>query len=155
CVAHRLGGQRSFFRDGNVTGARGDDCDGTNAVVCLVAPDPNHTGRLVPFGISYDVPYFTVRTFVGACDYDIGRALRKALNDADDPAARFTATKNYLGEAHAKRAGMVNAREANVFEVEVLDAFDGLLALHFATFVGLQQLRQFLEIHVCCTEAAF
>jgi hypothetical protein len=29
------------------------------------------------------------------------------------------------------------------------------VVFYFATFVRLQQLRQFLEIHVCCTEAAF
>src|SRR5262245_19591597 len=154
-VAYGLGGQRRLFGNGNVARAGRDHGDWPNAVIGLVAPDANHAGRLVPFGISHNVAYVTVRTFVGACDYDVGRPLHQALDYTDNLFSRFAAAKNYFGEADAKGARMVDASEANVFKVEVLDAFDGLVALHFTTFVGLQQSRQFFEIHVCSSEAAF
>ena len=44
---------------------------------------------------------------------------------------------------------MIDAREANVFEVQILDAFDGFTAADVTTLVRIQQLSQFSYIHLC------
>ena len=67
----------------------------------------------------------------------------------DDLRARLAAAENDLGKAETLRTRVVDAGEPDILEMEVLDPFDGLIALEFAMLVRLQQSCQFRQIHNC------
>src|SRR5688572_2055348 len=148
-VAHSFGCQGSFFSYGYVTCSRRHNRDWSNTAIGFVAPDPHEPGRFMPFRVGYDVANLAVGAFVSPGNEDVGRALRKAFDDAHDLRARLAAAKNDLRKSQARRARMIHAREADVFEVQVLDAFDGVAAVQIAALKRVQQFLELVLIHLC------
>ena len=119
-VAHRFGSQRRFFSDGNIARAGCDDCDRADTVIRLVATDAYESRGFVPFGVCNDVANLAIGAFVSACDENVWRALYESIDDADYLRARLAAAKNDFRKALARRTGVIDAREADVFEVKIL-----------------------------------
>jgi len=93
----------------------------------------------VPLGVGYDVANLAERAFVGAGDDDVWRALCKAFDNGDDLRAGLAAAENYLGKSEASSARMIDAREADVFEMKVLNASDGVRLIEITAFERIQQ----------------
>ena len=62
--------------------------------------------------------------------------LYESLDDANDLRARLSTAEDDFGKALALRAGVVHPREADVFEMKVLDAPKRFGRRQFARFVG-------------------
>src|SRR4030095_1129326 len=115
----------------------------TNSAIRFVASNANEPRRFVPFGVSYDVANLAEGALVGAGDENVWRAFRKAFDNADDLRSRLPAAENHLGKSQARGARMVNARKADVFEMQVLDAVDGFPIVDVAALVRLEQPLKF------------
>jgi hypothetical protein len=101
----------------------------------------------VPLSIGNNVANFSERVFVGARDDDIWRTLRQPFHYADNLCARLTAAEDDFRKALTIRPRVVDASEADVFKVKILNAVDGFAGLQIAALVCRQELRQFVEIH--------
>ena len=146
-VAHRLGGQRGFFGDGNVARAGSYHCDRADPLSSFVAADSYETRRFVPLGVSNDVAYLTKRAFVRACDEDVRGARYESFDYADDLSASLAAAKNDFRKTLSRRARVVDARETDIFEMKVLDTVYGVCSFQFAAFVRVQEFGKFIQIH--------
>src|ERR1051326_3135648 len=146
-VTHRFGSQRGFFGDGNIARARGHDRDRADPLVRFVAANSYETRRFVPLGVCNYVAYLAKRSFVGACDEDVWRALCESFDDADDLSARLAATEDYFRKALPRRARVPTAAKPDAFDMKVLDTVYGVLSFQLAALVRRQQLSQFVQIH--------
>src|SRR2546423_626304 len=138
-VAHRLGGERGLFGDGDVARARGDDHYRARAALRAVAHDANHARRRVPLGLGADVSDFAERALVRSRHKHVRRAARERLDYLDDLRASLPRPEDDFRKALSLRASVVNARVADVLEVQVRDAPRRLRLVEFALFEGAQQ----------------
>ena len=80
----------------------------------------------MPFSVGDNVANLSIHAFVGSGDENVWRTLCETFDYANNLRPRLAATENDFGKAKARSARMIDAREADVFEMKVLNAIDGL-----------------------------
>ena len=146
-VAHRFGGQRGFFGDGDVARARRDDGDFARAAFGQVATDANHARRRVPLGIGHDVAHLAEGRLVRPRDEHVGRARDQPLDDLDDLHARLARAEHDFGKPQPRRPRIINTRVADVFKMKITDASRRFALVQLAALAGAQQSFYLSQVH--------
>jgi len=149
-IAHHARGEQSFFGDGNVAGASGDDKDQAFAgdFAAALDGDDAREGMKLRGARGFSIGFFHGgEDFgVGASDENVVARVFLLEHGADDFGGllrRFAFGENDFGKALAEGAVMVDFGKAEVLERQMLESLDRRSRREVSALHGFQNFQQF------------